>query len=125
MGEWTGSTFEQLNSQPLWHRFNFLRSLTRAPGGESMIEVQSRIIGELECLRLRHPEQVLAVVSHADVIKAAVAHIAGIPLDLFHRIEISPASVTVLSLGERSVRIQRVNDTGSFEAGALWSRGPL
>jgi broad specificity phosphatase PhoE len=125
VGEWEGSSFEQLEEQPLWRRFNALRSVTRAPGGELMLETQARIVSELECLRRRHPQQVVAAVSHADVIKAAVAHFAGAPLDLFHRIEISPASVSVVALDEHSIRIQRVNDTGDFEADALWSRGPL
>ncbi len=125
MGEWAGSSFDRLQQDSEWRRFNSLRSVTRAPGGELMLETQARIVSELECLRGRHPEQVVAVVSHADVIKAAVAHFAGAPLDLFHRIEISPASVSVVSLDERSIGIQRVNDTGSFEADVLWSRRPL
>jgi broad specificity phosphatase PhoE len=125
VGDWTGLTFDELQTRPEWRRFNTVRSLTRIPGGELMLEVQARIVSELECLRQRHPEQVVAVVSHGDVIKGAVAHCAGVPLDLFQRIEIAPASVSVLRLGDHGPYIQRVNDTGSLEAPVLWSRNPL
>ncbi len=125
MGEWAGSSFEELDGQAEWRRFNALRSVTRPPGGELMLETQARIITELECLRRRHPEQVVAVVSHGDVIKSAIAHFLGAPLDLFHRIEIAPASVSVVGLAENAVRIQRVNDTGTFEPDVLWSRRPV
>lgn len=125
MGEWAGSSFEELGGQAEWRRFNALRSMTRPPGGELMLETQARVVTELECLRRRHPEQVVAVVSHADVIKAAISHLAGAPLDLFHRIEIAPASVSVVGLDENAVRIQRVNDSGSFEPNVLFSRRPV
>jgi probable phosphoglycerate mutase len=57
-----------------------------------MSESQVRIIRGLQNLRLRHPQETVAVISHADMIKAAVAHYAGIHLDMFHRIESKPAS---------------------------------
>lgn len=125
MGEWTGLSFEELEQRPEWRRFNTVRSLTRIPAGELMLQTQARMVSELECLRRRHPEQVVAVVSHGDVVKGAVAHFAGVPLDLFHRIEIAPASVSVVGLGEHGPYIQRVNDTGSFDAAVLRSRNPL
>jgi probable phosphoglycerate mutase len=112
IGEWSGLTFEQLDKDPLWRRFNKFRSSTRAPGGELMLDVQSRITDEMEDLRGRHEGQTVALFSHADVIKAAVAHYAGIPLDLFHRIQIDPASVSVIGLGFEEPRVLRLNDTG-------------
>src|SRR5687767_14140967 len=53
-GEWTGRTMSDLDRDPLWHRFNTQRSTTRAPGGDLMLEVQSRMVDELEALRVRH-----------------------------------------------------------------------
>jgi probable phosphoglycerate mutase len=125
MGEWTGLSFDQLDARNEWRRFNTVRSMTRIPGGELMLETQARIVTELEALRCRHPEKVVAVISHGDVIKCAVAHFAGAPLDLFHRIEISPASVSVVGLADYGPHLQRVNDTGAFDAESLWSRRPL
>jgi broad specificity phosphatase PhoE len=113
-GEWTGKSFEELEPLPAWRRFNRLRSIARIPGGESMPEAQIRMVSELECMRRRHPGQHVALFSHGDPIKAAIAHCAGIPLDLFHRIDIAPASVSVVSLDESGPRILRVNDTGEL-----------
>jgi len=111
-GGWTGRELSDLNEDPLWRRFNSLRSLTRAPGGEIQLETQARMIAALERLRERHPGQTVAVVSHGDVIKSAIAYYAGIPLDLFHRIEISAASVSVVEVGEHAPRIICVNRIG-------------
>jgi len=110
-GDWTGRDFNGLAGDAAWHRFNALRSLARIPNGEMMIEAQARIIAALERLRLAHPEQTFAVVSHGDIIKAAVAHYLGVPLDLLQRIEISPASVSVVNVNALDVRVLAINWT--------------
>lgn len=112
--EWTGKTFDALAGDPQWKRFNSLRSATRCRGGEHMLEVQLRIVDELEELRERSPDRTVAVISHGDVIKGALAHYLGVPLDLFHRIEISPASISTLALADWGPRILGINDTGSL-----------
>lgn len=113
-GDWTGQTFQELNKDPLWERFNSLRSMTRAPNGDMMLDVQARMVDELERLRARWPGETVAVVSHQDAIRAALAHYAGIPLDLFQRFEIQPASISVLQLADWGARILAVNNTGGF-----------
>jgi probable phosphomutase (TIGR03848 family) len=113
-GEWTGRTFEELAEIPQWHLFNSFRSGTRIPNGELMLEAQARIVAELGRLREQYPEDALALISHGDVIKAAVAYYAGVPLDLFQRLEISPASVTVITISEYGPRVLCVNDTGDL-----------
>lgn len=114
-GDWTGRTFEQLSVQTEFQRFNTFRSCAQAPGGESMQEAQTRITRALQALALKHPNELVAVISHSDIIKAAVAYYAGIHLDLFHRIEISPASVSIIELGDERVHIHLVNYTGGIE----------
>lgn len=111
-GDWTGRSFRDLADDPLWRRFNSDRGNTRAPGGELMLETQSRVVVELEWVRGRRPNEAVAVISHGDVIKAALAHYSGVHLDLFQRIEIAPASVSIVSVDESGPRILRVNDTG-------------
>jgi probable phosphoglycerate mutase len=115
-GAWTGKSMAELETDPAWKRFNTVRSSTRAPGGDLMLDVQSRMVDELEELRSRHHGQTVAVVSHQDAIKAVLAHYAGIPLDLFHRFEISPASVSVLRLADWGPQIVTVNHTGGLSA---------
>lgn len=112
-GDWNGARLDDLRPQPLWQQWNAFRSGTRAPNGESMLEAQCRILQAMERLRERHPDEVVALVSHADVIKAAVAYFLGAPLDLFLRIEIGLASVTAINVGEFGPWVLCVNETGS------------
>lgn len=110
-GEWTGKRFDELERDPRWRLFNHYRSGTRAPGGELMLESQARIVNELECLRVRHPAETIAAVSHADIIRAALVYYAGIPIDLHQRLEISPASFSILTLADSGPRILKLNET--------------
>lgn len=113
-GEWTGRTFAELAALPRWRRFNSARSLTRIPGGEHFAEVQARIAGELERICATHPGAIVAAVSHADVIRAALAYLAPVPIDLLLRFEISPASVSAVRLSEDGPRIACLNHTDSL-----------
>jgi probable phosphoglycerate mutase len=110
-GRWQGRGFDDLANDPAWHRYNAMRSLARIPGGEMMIEAQARVIAALERLRLTHREETVAVVSHADIIKAALMHYLGMPMDFVHRLEISPASVSVVEVDALAVRVVTVNQT--------------
>ena len=111
-GRWDGQPVERLRRRRLWRAGQIAPSTMRFPGGESPREMQARVVAELENLRSRHPQQIIAVVSHADVIKAAVAFYIGLPLDLFHRLVVRPASLTVLELGGPVARLLCLNDTG-------------
>ena len=113
-GEWTGLSFQELDLIQGFKNFNSFRSSTRIPGGELMMEGQLRVIRGMERLCLEHPDQTIAVISHADMIKAAIAYYAGIHLDMFHRIEISPASVSIVELYTDMARIVLMNDTGNL-----------
>jgi probable phosphoglycerate mutase len=77
-----------------------------------MLAIQARVVGELERLHRLHPRGAVAVVSHGDVLRAAVLHYLGVPLDLFERIELEPASVSVVHLAEFGPRVLLLNDTG-------------
>jgi probable phosphoglycerate mutase len=90
-------------------RFNSQRSVTKIPGGESFLDVQARIVAELELLSTEHADGRIAIVSHADVIKAAVGYATGTPIDLLQRIEISPCSVSIIALDKREVKVWAVN----------------
>lgn len=109
-GGWTGRSLFELEADEHWRRFNSFRSSTRPPGGETMLEAQARMIAGLERLRADSGDAKVAVVGHGDPIRAAVMHYAGIPLDLFLRVEISPASVSVLELSDYGPRILSLND---------------
>lgn len=108
-GVWTGRTFAELAEVPEWERFNRHRGVVRVPGGELLCEVQARIAGELEALAAAHRGETIALVSHGDVIKSAVAHCLGMPLDLLMRVEVQPASVSVIEVDEWGGTVRAVN----------------
>jgi probable phosphoglycerate mutase len=108
-GAWTGRTFTELSQVPEWDRFNRHRGLVRVPGGEMLCEVQARIAGELEALAAAHPGETIALVSHGDVIKSAIARCLGMPLDLLMRVEVQPASVSVIEVSEWGGTVRAVN----------------
>lgn len=96
-GGWTGAAIADLAALPEWQTVQHSPSQFRFPDGESFPEMQARIVGSVETLRDAHAGGVVVCFSHADPIKAAVAHALGTPLDLFQRIFISPGSVSAIS----------------------------
>ncbi|HLI82449.1 MAG TPA: histidine phosphatase family protein [Bryobacteraceae bacterium] len=108
-GNWTGKTFAQLEADPEWRIYNQYRGGTRVPGGEMMIETQARMVGEIVRLRQAHPRGKVAIVSHADPIRAALAFFLGMPIDFYPRMEIQPASVSVVALEEWGPVITQMN----------------
>lgn len=99
-GEWSGKTFEQLHCDERWRHFNSHRSTMSIPGGESFLGVQNRVVKEIQRLSREHSNGRVALVSHADPIKVAVAYFAGTPIDLIDRFEISPCSVSVIAVDQ-------------------------
>ena len=108
-GAWTNRTLADLREIPEWRRFNLFRSGSRIPGGESMVEVQDRMLQLIERLCCAHPEQTVGLVGHGDVIKAALAYYLGVPLDLFGRIELSPASLSVIRVEPHGPQVLLIN----------------
>lgn len=112
-GEWTGRTFTALRRTVLWRQVHKLPSSVRFPGGESLQEVRDRGVRALEEIAARHRRQVVAAVTHGDVIRLVLAHYAGIHIDLFHRLVADAASVSSVAL-DGAPRILRMNDTGTL-----------
>ncbi|UUL75365.1 MSMEG_4193 family putative phosphomutase [Pseudarthrobacter sp. Fe7] len=96
-GDWTGAALAGLTGLPEWQTVQHNPSAFRFPNGEGFSGMQARMVGTLDDLRAAHPGGVVICFSHADPIKAAVAHALGTHLDLFQRIMISPASVSAIS----------------------------
>ncbi len=111
-GEWTGSPIADLAALPEWQTVQHNPSAFRFPKGESFPEMQGRIVGAMEALCASHVGGVVVCFSHADPIKAAVAHALGTPLDLFQRIVISPGSVSAITFVEgQDPAVLMVNST--------------
>ena len=118
-GDWTGQALADLDPIPEWQRFNTLRSSSAIPGGENMAEVLGRVLRELDRLKALHPAPTacVAVVSHGDVLRTLVAYALGVPLDLLQRLEISPASVSVLQVSDQEPRLLLLNGTNAWPIG--------
>jgi probable phosphomutase (TIGR03848 family) len=110
-GEWTGRILKELREEELWPVVQVYPGGVRFPGGESLREVQARMVAALDAIRDAHPGQIVAVISHSDPIKLAVAHYAGLPLDLFQRLTVSPASVTAFAFSRFGPRLICLNHT--------------
>jgi probable phosphomutase (TIGR03848 family) len=110
-GEWTGKKIKKLAKDPRWPVIQFYPSGAGFPGGETMYGMQTRFVQEIDQLVAKHPGQTIAVVGHADLIKAAVAHYLGIHFDLFQRIVISTTSITTIMFSPMGPRVVCVNDT--------------
>ncbi|MEM1334052.1 MAG: MSMEG_4193 family putative phosphomutase [Actinomycetota bacterium] len=111
-GDWTGASLSSLMKLPEWQTVQRAPSTFRFPNGESFTEMQTRMVSTLDRLRRRHPGETIVCVSHADTIKAAVAHALGTHIDLFQRIVISPASVSALTWHSGGPIVLAVNQTG-------------
>jgi probable phosphomutase (TIGR03848 family) len=111
-GDWTGRQLKELSKLPEWSTVQRYPSGFRFPGGESFAEMQHRMVSTVGRLVERHPGATVVAVSHADPIKAAIAHAMGTHLDLFQRIVVSPCSVTAVAHGRGGPIVLTVNSIG-------------
>lgn len=121
-GDWTGAALADVSTLPEWRTVQQSPSTFRFPNGESFTEMQERIVGAIGALCSAHRGGVVVCFSHADPIKAAVAHALGTHLDLFQRIVISPGSVSAISFVDgQAPAVLMVNSTSEPLSGL---RGP-
>ena len=111
-GDWTGEQLSTLMKKPEWSTVQRAPSSFRFPNGESFTEMQTRMVTTLDNIRQEHPGGVVVCVSHADPIKAAVAHAMGTHLDLFQRIVIGTCSVSAVAYSGHGPIVLTVNSTG-------------
>ena len=111
-GDWTGLELKKLMKLPEWGTVQRAPSTFTFPNGESFTAMQTRMISAIDRLRARHTGGVVVCVSHADPIKAAVAHAAGTHIDMFQRIVISTCSITAIAYGHGAPVVLTVNSIG-------------
>jgi broad specificity phosphatase PhoE len=109
-GEWTGLTFDQIRRDERWQMWSRSRGIAAIPGGESWRQVQERVVGALFDLQQAHPDGSVAIVSHGDVIKAALLFALGMPPDFYSRIEIAFASLSTIRLDGAGIRVSGLNE---------------
>jgi broad specificity phosphatase PhoE/ribonuclease HI len=97
-GTWEGMTFAEVRESYPDDLDAWLGSVDTGPGGgESLREVEKRVLATLDRLVCQHAGKTVLAVSHVTPIKVLVAHVMGAPLESVHRMELAPASVTVVS----------------------------
>jgi probable phosphoglycerate mutase len=109
-GEWTGLTFDEVRKDPRWPMWASHRSISCIPGGETMRAVQRRVTEALIEMREEHPDDSVVVVSHGDVIRAALVFALGMPLDFYARIEVATASLSTLRIDASGIRVIAINE---------------
>lgn len=115
-GDWTGRTVAEVDAEPTTHAWNTVRSLNRIPGGESMLEVQARMVRALEAITAAHDDQRVAIVSHGDPTKSVLLYLLGMPLDAHARIDVDTGSVSAATVGDWGAKVHFLNDTAHFRA---------
>lgn len=99
-GEWAGRTFREVVRLRSYKELAKNPILRRPPGGETILEVQARVVRFVERVSKEQPGTIVAAVSHADPIKAAVAGLLGLPVELYRRLEIGVGSVSAFVLSD-------------------------
>ncbi|MBX3061573.1 MAG: MSMEG_4193 family putative phosphomutase [Anaerolineae bacterium] len=110
-GDWQGAELNKLYRRKQWLMVQAFPSRMRFPNGEAMRHAQMRAVDALEMLAQRHPRSRVAVVFHADIIKLVLAYYLGVPIDLFQRINVSPASLSIISIGYGRIGVNLINET--------------
>jgi probable phosphoglycerate mutase len=105
-----------VSKRPEWSTVQRYPSGFRFPDGESFVEMQTRITAALARMVERHRGGVVIAVSHADPIKAALAHALGMHLDHFQRLAIAPGSITTIVYGAGGPMVIGMNALGDTAA---------
>jgi probable phosphomutase (TIGR03848 family)/uncharacterized repeat protein (TIGR03847 family) len=115
-GEWSGKKIDEIRDTEIFKQLQSKPVGVRIPGGESIDEVQTRMAAAIDAIVAAHPKEIVAVFSHADPLKAVIAHYLKMDLNEYQRLSISPASVTVFFFDEHGAHLFRLNDSEKLPA---------
>ena len=98
-GDWQGLTFEELAQNPDWKTFQANPAIAKIPNGEDGFMVRERVSKAiLEIAKQYSDDSVIACYSHGSIIRHAISHFIGLPLENHNQIRVAPASISTLSL---------------------------
>jgi len=110
IGDWTGRKVSSLSRLKAWQHLQADAATFQFPGGESIVELQARLVKAFEHILAAHEEkEMLAVVFHADPIKLVLAHFLGMPLNAFQRLNVDCGSISVLMVNGGTTRLAGMN----------------
>lgn len=124
-GQWQGRALSDLAEEKLWTVVQRQPSAAVFPGGESLAAMQARAVAAVRhhdaAIETAHgPGAVWAAVSHGDLIKAILADALGTHLDMFQRIHVNPAAVSIVRYGATRTDVVAMNTDGGDLS---WLRG--
>lgn len=117
-GPWAGRSFAALARDPAWRRWNAARDTAATPPGETMAAVADRVDGLVAHLVSAHLEgDEVALVTHCDVIRAALCRAQGLPFSCALETDVATASRTTVALDARGPSVLAVNHRPHRPAG--------
>ncbi len=114
VGDWTGRKLSALAKLAAWQTVQRYPSGFTFPNGESFAEMSKRIVATVNELAASHPGRTVVAVTHADPIRAYVAHASGAHLDMFQRFVVAPCSVSAVLVGNRPPTVLTINNTSAL-----------
>lgn len=112
-GAWTGRALSDLNLDPSWRAFNASREVAGAPGGERLFDVRGRARALLERVRTWHAGETVVAITHAEIVRVALAEATGMSLDAAARFAIHPASISSFALWPDWAEVTRLNQSAA------------
>jgi broad specificity phosphatase PhoE len=109
-GRWTGLSTDDVDADPEWRLWNASKSTFRIPGGESILEMQGRMVDAVDRARRAHVGGKVALCSHGDPIKSVIAYHLGAPVDRIDDFDVAPPSVSALVVGDWGAKVLFVNE---------------
>lgn len=121
-GRWSGRKLNSLRREPLWRKVQERPASVTFPDGERMQSAQKRVLASVQECHAKKKNGIFLLISHGDVIKAAIAQLIGIPLNNFQNLVINPASLSVLDFDGESARLLCYSDTTTNISSLLGSK---
>jgi probable phosphoglycerate mutase len=114
-GDWAGRIRKEVMNLPEYEDHVRDPGKYGYPGGESLSQVQRRVMSFIMAEAKAHPTESLAMVTHPDVIRTAVAYLSGLPLERAKDIDQGCGNVTLLRCQDGELSIGAVNQSAVTE----------
>lgn len=124
-GDWTFRTLDELEPDPLWAAWNASKGTTRPPGGESVLDMQARMVGAVDRIRRAHDGGSVAVVGHGDPIKSVLAFHLGAPVTRIDGFDVDHPSVSGLIIGDWGARVLFINEHFAPDPAGMGDDAPV
>ena len=111
VGQWEGRYWKDLTEDIVRHNFYAMPQETRPPGGETLNEVQARAVSTVERAGACVGAGSLLFVSHADVLRAIVAHYLRVDFQTVRQMRFDHASLTALEVNGSAADLLFLNYT--------------